>query len=47
MVKITGFASMDALVDATVPKSIRRTDGMELGIYHEGFTESKFIEFFK
>lgn len=47
MVKITGFATMDALIDATVPKSIRRTDGMDLGIYNEGFTESKFLEYFK
>lgn len=47
MVKTTGFASVDALIDATVPKAIRRTDGMNLGIYNEGFTESKFLEYFK
>ena len=47
MVKATGFASVDALIDATVPKAIRRKDGMDLGIYNEGFTESKFLDYFK
>lgn len=47
MVKATGFASMDALIDATVPPSIRRKDGMPLGKYTEGFTESAFIDMFK
>lgn len=43
----TGFASMDALIDATVPKSIRRGDAMDMGIYSEGMTESEFLGFFK
>ncbi|WIA42495.1 hypothetical protein OEZ86_008483 [Tetradesmus obliquus] len=47
MVQATGFASMDALIDATVPKSIRRGDAMDMGIYSEGMTESEFLGFFK
>lgn len=47
LVKATGFASLDALIDATVPTAIRRTDGMQLGPYHEGMTESNFLEYFK
>ncbi|KAG2453334.1 hypothetical protein HYH02_001558 [Chlamydomonas schloesseri] len=47
MVKATGFGSLDALIDATVPKAIVRKDGMNLGKYHDGMTESQFLEFFK
>ncbi len=47
MVKETGFDSMDALIDATVPKAIRRSDGMGLGKYTEGMTESQFLDYFK
>ncbi|KXZ51330.1 hypothetical protein GPECTOR_13g817 [Gonium pectorale] len=47
MVKATGFASLDALIEATVPKSIVRKDGMDLGKYHEGMTESQFLAYFK
>lgn len=47
MVKATGFGSLDALIDATVPKAIVRKDGMNLGKYHEGMTESQFLEYFK
>jgi glycine dehydrogenase len=47
MVKETGFESMDALIDATVPKAIRRTDGMDLGKYTDGMTESQFLDYFK
>jgi glycine dehydrogenase len=47
MVAETGFPSMDALIDATVPKEIRRKDGMDLGQYTQGMTESEFLEFFK
>jgi glycine dehydrogenase len=47
MVKVTGFQSMDALIDATVPAAIRRKDGMEMGKYTEGMTESAFLEYFK
>ena len=48
MVALTGFNSMDALIDATVPTAIRRKDGMPLGpVYHEGMTEGAFLEFFK
>jgi glycine dehydrogenase len=42
MVKMVGFESVDALIDATVPTAIRR-DPMELGIYNQGFTESGII----
>ncbi|KAG2495655.1 hypothetical protein HYH03_006255 [Edaphochlamys debaryana] len=47
MVKVTGFPSLDALIEATVPKSIVRRDGMNLGKYHEGMTESQFLAYFK
>jgi glycine dehydrogenase len=47
MVAVTGFSSMDALIDATVPKSIRRSDGMDMGQYTSGMTESAFLEYFK
>jgi glycine dehydrogenase len=48
MARMCGFPSMDALVEATVPDSIKRTDGMPLkGKYHEGMTESEFLEHFK
>ena len=47
MVKVTGFQSMDALIDATVPAAIRRKDGMKMGKYTEGMPESTFLEYFK
>ncbi|EFJ42017.1 hypothetical protein VOLCADRAFT_107448 [Volvox carteri f. nagariensis] len=47
MVNMTGFSSLDALIDATVPKAIVRKDGMDLGKYHEGMTESQFLSYFK
>lgn len=47
MVSETGFSSMDELIDATVPKAIRRTDGMNMGKYTDGMTESEFLEYFK
>ena len=47
MVKETGFESMDALIDATVPKAIRRADGMDMGKYTAGMTESQFLDYFK
>eukprot|EP00877_Chromochloris_zofingiensis_P000850 jgi/Chrzof1/10766/Cz05g11130.t1 len=47
MVKVTGFTSMDELIDATVPTTIRRSDGMDMGRYTEGMTESQFLDFFK
>jgi glycine dehydrogenase len=47
MVAETGFPSMDALIDATVPKEIRRKDGMGMGRYTDGMTESEFLEYFK
>lgn len=47
MVSLTGFGSIDQLIDATVPKSIRRSDGMEMGSYTAGMTESQFLEQFK
>ncbi len=30
-----------------VPEAIKRTDGMPLGKYHEGLTESEFLQHFK
>lgn len=47
MVQATGFASMDAMIDATVPKAIRRTDGMPMGKYHQPMPESVFLDYFK
>lgn len=47
MVAATGFESLDALVDATVPKAIRRPDLMDLGAYTEGMRESEFLTKFK
>lgn len=47
MVKITNFDSMDALIDATVPTSIKLGSTMDLGEYTNGFTESQFIAKFK
>jgi glycine dehydrogenase len=47
MVAETGFKSLDALIDATVPPAIRRTDSMPLGKYTEGMTESEFLDYFK
>jgi glycine dehydrogenase len=47
MVKKTGFESLDALIDATVPQAIRRNGQMDLGEYTNGFTESDFLQKFK
>lgn len=47
MVSVTGFESLDALIDATVPEAIRRHDRMDLGKYTEGLTESDFLAKFK
>lgn len=47
MVQACGFESLDAMIAATVPKSIVRTDGMDLGRYHEGYTENEFLQMFK
>lgn len=47
MVSEIGFGSLEELIDATVPKAIRRKDGMDLGKYNEGMNESEFLEFFK
>jgi len=47
MVQVTGFPSMAALMDATVPEAIRRKDGMLMGSYTAGMTESQFLEYFK
>ena len=47
MVAATGFESLDALVDATVPKAIRRPDLLDLGAYTEGMRESEFLTKFK
>lgn len=47
MVAATGFKSLDALIDATVPAAIRRKDGMGMGKYTAGMTESQFLDYFK
>lgn len=43
MVKKCGFDSIGALIDATVPKSIRRKP-MDLGKYSKGYTESGILK---
>jgi len=47
MVAATGFESLQALMDATVPASIKRKDGMDMKHYTAGMTESQFLEYFK
>ena len=47
MVAALGFSSLDELIDATVPASIRAEKPLDLGEYTEGFTESEFLEKFK
>ena len=47
MVAATGFDSVAALIDATVPTSIRRKDKMDMKQYTAGMTESQFLEYFK
>lgn len=48
MVKVTNFDSLDALIEATVPTSIKLGSPMDLGPkYNEGLTESEFLDMFK
>lgn len=47
MAETCGFPSMDALVDATVPKSIRRPDMQLPTKYAEGLTESQMLAHFR
>lgn len=47
MVAATGFESIDALIKATVPAAIVRKDGMSMGKYTDGMTESEFLSYFK
>ncbi|CAA3014502.1 glycine dehydrogenase (decarboxylating), mitochondrial [Olea europaea subsp. europaea] len=46
MAEYAGFNSLDALIDATVPKSIR-IDSMRLPKFDEGLTEAQMIEHMK
>ncbi|GAA0164836.1 dehydrogenase [Lithospermum erythrorhizon] len=43
MAEFCGFSSLDELITATVPKSIR-LEGMKLPIFDEGLTEAQMIE---
>jgi len=47
MLDTCGFKSLDDLITATVPPSIVRTDGMEMGKYTSPMTESDFLAYFK
>lgn len=47
MLDVVGFPTMEALIDATVPKAIRRADTLDLGKYSRGYTESEFLTKFK
>ena len=44
MVKTLGFASLDALIDATVPAKIRLRGGLDLP---KGITESEVLAYFR
>src|ERR1700737_4250178 len=44
MVKTLGFASLDALIDATVPAKIRLRDGLDLP---KGMTEPEVLSYFR
>ncbi|KAL0394165.1 UNVERIFIED_CONTAM: Glycine dehydrogenase (decarboxylating), mitochondrial [Sesamum latifolium] len=46
MAEFVGFNSLDSLIDATVPKSIR-IHKMELPIFDEGLTEAQMLEHMK
>lgn len=46
MAEFVGFNSLDALIDATVPRSIR-IDKMKMPIFDEGLTEAQMIEHMK
>ncbi|KAK6119571.1 hypothetical protein DH2020_046685 [Rehmannia glutinosa] len=46
MADFVGFNSLDSLIDATVPKSIK-IDKMELPIFDEGLTEAQMLEHMK
>ena len=48
MAKTCGFPSVDALIDATVPETIRRKSPMRLDPkYDVGLGESEFLDYFK
>ena len=47
MVAAMGYPSLDALIDATVPASIRADKPLDLGAYTPGMTESEFLDKFK
>ncbi|KAG6417092.1 hypothetical protein SASPL_119242 [Salvia splendens] len=46
MAEFVGFETLDSLIDATVPKSIR-AEVMKLSIFDEGLTEAQMIEHMK
>ncbi|PIN02508.1 Glycine dehydrogenase (decarboxylating) [Handroanthus impetiginosus] len=46
MAEFVGYNSLDSLIDATVPKSIR-IDKMELPVFDEGLTEAQMLEHMK
>lgn len=46
MAEFVGFATLDSLIDATVPKSIR-VDSMKFSKFNEGLTESQMIDHMK
>jgi glycine cleavage system pyridoxal-binding protein P len=47
MVSTVGYDSLSALIDATVPASIRRKDNMDMKHYTQGMTESEFLDYFR
>ena len=47
MLKVVGFNSVDALIDATVPENIRLSKMMDMGEYTQPLTESEFLKMFK
>jgi glycine dehydrogenase len=47
MAQYAGFASMDALIDATVPTDIRRDGLMDMGEWTEPHSETEYLAMFK
>eukprot|EP00892_Ulva_mutabilis_P002870 jgi/Ulvmu1/12584/UM092_0014.1 len=47
MCKAIGAKDMDDLMDSAIPDGLPRLDGLDLGIYTKGMSESEFLEHFK
>ena len=47
MCKAIGAKDMDDLMNSAIPDGLPRLDGLDLGIYTKGMSESEFLEHFK